>query len=286
MPPEPPPLEVAADTFLLRGAHPVVGAPLMVGCNALVIRGAQPVVIDVGAPRHHDRWLAELATLVDPTAVRWLVLTQGAAHHHGRLAEVLQRCPNAVLVTSWSGALAGDGDVIPPERQRWIDPGDRLGVGDRELRVLLPPVYADPRARALFDETTGVLWSCDAFATPVPPTGVDRVEQLSPSLWLEGMAMLGHHAIAPWLGTVDRAANRALVDRLHHLGAEVVVGAHTPVITGPSLEVAFGHLAALPDLVPPPHPASMSGGLALFEHPPVADAGDVDGHTNQEGAAP
>jgi hypothetical protein len=285
VPPEPPPLEVAADAYLLRGAHPVAGAPLVVGCNALVILGAQPVVIDVGAPRHHDRWLAELAALVDPAAVRWLVLTQGAAHHQGRLAEVLQRCPNAVLVTSWSGALAGDGDLIPPDRQRWVDPGDRLEVGDRELQVLLPPIYASPRARALFDPTTGLLWACDAFATPVPPAGVDRVEQLSPSLWLEGMAMLGHHAIAPWLATVDRAAHRMQVSRLQDLGAGVVVGAHTPAITGASLAVAFGHLAALPDLVPPPHPASMSGGLALFEHPPVAGAGDVDGHTN-EGAAP
>ena len=277
---------MAADTYLLRGAHPVAGAPLVVGCNALVIRGAQPAVIDLGAPRHHDRWLAELAALVDPAAVRWLVLTQGAAHHHGRLVEVLQHCQNAVLVTSWTGALVGDGGSLPLERQRWVDPGDRLEIGDRELRVLLPPVYASPRARALFDPTTRVLWACDAFATPVPPAGVDHVGQLSPSLWLEGMAMLGHHAIAPWLATVDRAAHRAHVDRLQDLGAEVVVGAHTPVITGPGLEAAFAHLASLPDLVPPPHPASMAGGLALFEHPPVADAGDVDGHTNEEGVAP
>ena len=283
--PEPPPLEVAADTYVLRGSHPVAGAPLVVGCNALLILGAQPVVIDLGAPRHHTRWLAELAMLVDPTEVRWLVLTQGAAHHQVRFAEVMQRCPNAVLVTSWSGALTGDGDIIPLERQRWVDPGDRLEVGDRELQVLLPPIYASPRARALFDPTTGVLWACDTFATPVPPAGVDRVDQLSSSLWLEGMAMLGHHAIAPWLATVDRAAHRAQVDGLQDLGAEVVVGAHTPAITGASLEMAFGHLAALPDLVPPPHPASMSGGLALFERPPVAGAGDVDGHTN-EGAAP
>ena len=284
MTPELPPLEVAADTFLLRGAHPVAGAPLVVGCNALVIRGTQPVVIDVGAPRHHDRWWTELTALVDPAEVRWLVLTQGTAHHQGRLDEVLRRCPNAVLVTSWSGALVGDGDAIAPGRQRWVDPGDRLEVGDRQLRVLLPPVYASPRARALFDPTTSVLWTCDAFATPVPPAGVDRVEQLSPSLWFEGMAMLGHHAIAPWLATVDRAAYRTQVDRLRGLGARVVVGAHTPAITGASLDVAFGHLAALPDLVPPPHPASMSGGFSLSEHPPVADGGDADGHT-PEGAA-
>jgi flavorubredoxin len=281
MAPAPPPLEVAVDTFLLRGAHPVAGAPLLVGCNALLIRAAQPVVIDLGAPHQHDRWVSELAMLVDPAAVRWLVLTQGAAHHRGRLADVLQRCPNAIMVTSWSGALAGDADAIPPERQHWVDPGDRLAVGDRELRVLLPPVYASPHARALFDPTTGVLWACDAFAAPVPPPGVDAAEQLSPALWLEGMTMLAHHAIAPWLATIDRAAYRAQVDRLQELGAEVVVGAHTPAITGASLDVAFGHLAALPDLVPPPHPASMSGGASTFEHPSVADGDDVDGHLNR-----
>jgi hypothetical protein len=66
--------------------------------------------------------------------------------------------------------------------------------------------------------------------------------------------MFHHHAICPWVSMVDRRAYADQVRRMRELCPNTIIGAHTPVIAGPSVVTAFDHLASLPDVIPPPHP--------------------------------
>jgi flavorubredoxin len=157
--------------------------------------------------------------------------------HTGNLEEVLEMCPNATLVTSWAAVeRMGCAFSAPPERMRWVDDGGSLDVGDRTLVAMRPPAYDSPTTRALFDASTGVLWASDAFATPMPAEPVDHVGDLPPELWAEGMALFHHHALCPWLSMVDRDAYLGTVSRFRDVAASVIVGAHTPVISGDSMQ--------------------------------------------------
>lgn len=259
-----PPIQVAPDTYLLRSAVRAFGTPLTVSVNSLVIDGAEPVIVDTGIRSNSAAWLADLTSLVDPERVRWVFLSHDDEDHTGSLAEVLEQCPNAFLVTTWAATERMSGSfAAPPQRLRWVHDGDTLDVGDRVLQALRPPVYDSPTTRALFDPTTGVLWGSDAFATPMPDEPVDRVDELPGPLWAEGLAMFHHHALCPWLSIVDRDPYRAEVDRFRALGPTTIVGAHTPVITGDHISAAFNHVAALPDVIPPPHPDQEALNAAL-----------------------
>jgi flavorubredoxin len=250
-----PPLEVAPDTFLLRSVQNAFGAPLSVSLNSVVIRGAQPVVLDTGTRANRQRWLEDLTSIVDPADVRWIVLSHDDEDHTGNLAEVLALCPDATLVTTWAAnERMGSSIKVPAERMRWVDDGDSLDIGDRVLRALRPPVYDSPTTRAVFDPSTRVLWASDAFATPMPTEPVERADEIPAHLWAEGMAMFHHHVLCPWLSIVDRDSYAAKVGAFRALDPAVVVGAHTPMIAGGTVAVAFDHLAALPDVTPPPHP--------------------------------
>lgn len=250
-----PPLEVASETFLLRSAQPAFGAPLTVSINSMVIRGAEPLVLDTGTLANRAAWLADLTSLLDPAEVRWVFLSHDDDDHTGNLAQVLELCPAATLVTSWAAAeRMASAIAVPPGRMRWIDDGGTFDIGDRQLHALRPPVYDSPTTRGLFDPTTGVYWASDAFATPMPAEPVDRVDDLPSELWSEGMAMFHHHVLCPWLSIVDRDAYATSVAKLRAIDPGVIVGAHTPLITGRFLASAFDHLAALPDVAPPPHP--------------------------------
>lgn len=262
-----PPLEVAPETFLVRCAQPAFGAPLSVNLNSLVIRAAEPVIVDTGPSSDRDHWLETTFSLVDPADVRWVVLSHDDADHTGNLAEVLERCPRATLVTCWAATERMACEIaISPERLRWVDSGGSLDVGDRVLRALRPPVYDSPCTRAFSDSSTGVVWASDAFATPMPAEPVDRVDDIPDPMWAEGMAMFHHHALSPWLSMVDRVAYATEVDRLRAWEPTTIVAAHTPVITGRAVATALDRLAALPDTVPPPHPdqgaldAALGGG--------------------------
>jgi flavorubredoxin len=259
-----PPLQVAPETFLLRCAQPAMGAPLSVALNSLVIRGAEPVVVDTGPPSDRDRWLTDVTSLVDPADVRWVFVSHDDADHTGNLAEILELCPAATVVSSWAlTERMGPFFSAPAGRLRWVDDGGTLDAGDRRLVAIRPPVYDSPTTRGLYDPATGVYWASDAFATPMPSRPVDRVDDLPPPMWAEGMALFHHHALAPWLPIVDRAAYAAQCERLRSLAPEVVVGAHTPLIAGAAVAAAFDHLAALPDVTPPPHPDQQALEAAL-----------------------
>ncbi|HSJ92095.1 MAG TPA: hypothetical protein VK917_08490 [Ilumatobacter sp.] len=68
------------------------------------------------------------------------------------------------------------------------------------------------------------------------------------------MAVFQHHALCPWLSSVERDRFAADVQRVRTSDAAVVVGCHTPVIDGDHVDAAFDLLVALPDVVPPSHP--------------------------------
>lgn len=259
-----PPLEVAPDTYLLRSAVRAFGAPMTVSINSLVIAGADPVIVDTGIRANRDAWLADLTSLVDPGSVRWVFLSHDDEDHTGNLAEVLELCPGARLVTTWAATERMSGSIsVPADRMRWVHDGDSLETGDRVLHAIRPPVYDSPTTRALYDPTTGVLWASDAFATPMPADPVDRVDELPPPMWAEGMAMFHHHALCPWLSLVDRGAYAEEVRRLRDLDPTTIVGAHTPLIAGTAADAAFDHLATLPDVTAPPHPDQQALDAAL-----------------------
>lgn len=258
------PLEIAPDTFVIRTAQPAFGAPLSVNLNSMVIRAAEPVVVDTGPASNRERWLADLTTIVDPADVRWIFVSHDDVDHTGNLHEVLEMCPAATLVTNWASTERMGCEVaVPPQRLRWVDDGGELDVGDRVLRAVRPPVYDSPTTRALFDPTTGALWASDAFATPMPSDPVETVADLPPGMWEEGVAMFHHHVLAPWLAIVDRPAYAATVDRFRALAPSVIAAAHTPVIGADHVDAAIGLLAALPDVVPPPHPDQAALDAAL-----------------------
>jgi flavorubredoxin len=259
-PPRQAPLEVARDTFLIRAVQSSLGGSTTTSHNSLVIRAAEPVIVDTGMVTNRAEFFDDLFSLVEPDDVRWLYLTHDDDDHSGNLLEALARCPNATVVTSWAASgrmCAAFG--IPPERVRTVDDGETLEVGDRSLRAIRPPVYDSAYTRGVFDPTTRVYHAADAFCTPMPAMPVDRVDEIPARMWEEGMAMFSYASLCPWIAMVDEAKFTPQVERLAALGAEVIVGAHTPVISGSSIERAFELLAALPSTSPTPlRPTSTS----------------------------
>ena len=117
-------------------------------------------------------------------------------------------------------------------------------------------MYDSPHTRSLLDTKTHVYYAADAFCAPMPAEPVDRVDQMPALMWERGMAMVHHYSLCPWISMVDEAKFQTEVKKLAGLGVEVIVGAHTPLISASSIERAFDQLAALPSTIPPRMSAS------------------------------
>ena len=205
-----PPERVTPDTYIVHQVQEALGQPLTVYLNSMVITAAEPVLVDTGTIANRAQWLEDTFSIVDPADVRWVFLSHDDIDHTGNLLEVMELCPSATLVCSWAMVERHTNVfAFPLHRCRWVDQGDTIDVGDRRLRVVMPPVWDSPTSKGVFDEATGVYWAVDAFACPMPDVPVSSVAEMETDLWHTGTTMFADHALAPWLPLVERRGSTA-----------------------------------------------------------------------------
>lgn len=249
-----PPTKVAADTWVIHSVQPALGQPLSVYLNSMVILGSEPMIVDTGTIANRERWLEDVFGLVQPEDVRWIFLSHDDVDHAGNLEQAMEACPNAQLVCNWAMVERHTNCFeFPIARCRWIMDGESLDIGDRTLLALRPPVYDSPTTRGIFDPTTGVFWSVDTFATPLPDPGAGIVD-LDKAFWDHGLALFALGAVSPWLSMVDPVKYGKFVDRVQDLAITTIAGCHTPVIEGAFIDQAFARIRELPLIEPPAMP--------------------------------
>ncbi|MEZ5139671.1 MAG: MBL fold metallo-hydrolase [Acidimicrobiales bacterium] len=248
MPPIPLPQALAADLHLLRLAPDPSPDDdgLVLPADALVWRDGEPLLADTGGPRSSDAFWAQLEAVLDPADLRWIFLSHDDADHTGNLAELLDRCPAATVVTTQllGRRLRAVLDV-PLDRCRWLNDGERAVLGGRTVVALRPPAYDGPATRGLFDEATGTYWAADCFGMALPHQVAD-VSQLDLDVWERG-TLAYHRLLAPWAVDLDRRRWHRAVDRLRALDARLVVGAHGAPIRRPDVARALDLLHELPE---------------------------------------
>lgn len=265
-----PPTKVADDTWVIHQVQPALGQPLFVYLNSMVIRGAEPMLVDTGTPANRHQWLEDAFSIVEPEDVRWVFLSHDDVDHTGNLDQVMDACPNAQLVCNWAMVERHTNCFeFPLARCRWIMDGDTLDIGDRQLLARRPPVYDSPTTRGLFDPTTGVYWSVDTFATPLPDPELG-IADLDAEFWEFGLALFALGAVSPWLSLVDEDKYARYVDQTQGLDIKTVAACHSPVIEGPFIERAFARVRQLPSMVPPlmPDQSVLDEIIAATSQPP------------------
>ena len=118
-------------------------------------------------------------------------LTQDDADHTGSIERVMELAPNARLVTNALCALRmATWWHVPLDRVHAIRVGETIPAGDRTLRAVAPPLFDNPLSIGLLDESTGALFSVDAFGAILPEPTED-LSVVPPEALAGGDARLG-----------------------------------------------------------------------------------------------
>jgi flavorubredoxin len=224
------PYNVADDTFVIPMYFPVPGLGLAY-LNAMVIRGKEPVLVDTGSPIHREEYLEAAFSIVDPKDVRWIYLSHDDRDHSGNIMQVLERCPNATLVTNFVAvARMSEEWQLPMNRMRWVNDGDSWSVGDRTLAAIRPPLYDSPATRGLWDAKTGIYYAADCFGSLVP-SECQEMGEIDRNAWDHGFAFF-NRVNHPWHQLVDATKFEREVDRLRRLEPRTIVTYHGPHARG------------------------------------------------------
>ncbi|MCE9661973.1 MBL fold metallo-hydrolase [Halomonas sp. M5N1S17] len=198
--------------------------------NAFLHKGREPLLVDTGLAALGDAFLDALEAEIDLRDLRWIWLSHTDADHIGNLVRILQRAPQARVVTNFLGmgkmGLLG----LDTSRVHLLEPGARLSLGDRELVPLRPPYYDAPETLGFLDTRSRTLFAADSFGALLPEPA-ENVAEIEAQTLRDGLVTWSS-IDAPWLAMADRDALGRSLHALERLAPTTVLSGHLPVAEG------------------------------------------------------
>lgn len=250
------PYRTMPDIEVLPAHFPIPGAGFL-AVNAFVIKAKEPVLIDTGMGIDSEEFMKALESVIDPLDLKWVWLTHDDADHTGNLRKVLEAAPNARLA-AYSLAVLRMSTVwpVPMNRVRWINPGDSINVGDRELTAVRPPLFDNPTTIAVYDDKSKAFFSADCFGAIIP-SPVQSTEDVAETELTTGMA--GWTSLdSPWVHMVKTGEFNQSLEKIRRMDPKKILSAHLPPAEGKTKQ--FLELLAT---IPPTTPAIAPDQTAL-----------------------
>ena len=215
--------------------------------NAFVLHGAEPVLVDTGTAAGTTEFMAELASCISPSKLRWIWLTHTDFDHIGSLATLLEANPQLRVITSFLGVgiMGLSPTPLPMDRVYLVNPGQRVTLGDRRLLAVKPPVFDNPITTGFVDDHTGMLFSSDCFGALLPAVPTDASD-LDASTLRNGQVRWATVDSA-WVHSVDRDSFGVVLDQFRSLQPTMVCSSHLPPAPGTMFDSFIDALALTPD---------------------------------------
>jgi hypothetical protein len=242
------PYQGSPDVHVFPANLPLPGVGVL-PVNAYLLMAEEPVLIDTGIGVDGDDFIAAVGSVVDLSCLKWVWLTHDDADHTGSIQRVMEAAPNAKLVTHAMSALRmGTWWPVPMDRVHAIRFGDEIHVGDRTLTAVAPPLFDNPMSTGLLDQSTGALFSVDAFGA-ILPEATQHASDVPPEALAGGMVGWAT-SDSPWAHVTDRVKFGEVLDRVRELKPSRIFSSHLPAADGTSLDEFLDILERVPDAEP------------------------------------
>ena len=217
--------------------------------NAFLLMAEEPVLVDTGIGFDSPEFLDAVSSIVPLDEIKWVWLTHDDADHTGSIQRVMELAPNARLVTHAMSALRmSSWWDVPLHRVHAIRFGDELHVGDRTLTAVAPPLFDNPMSTGLLDQSTGALFTVDAFGALLPEA-TQSASDVPPEALAGGMVGWAT-SDSPWAHITDRAKFGEVLERVRAIAPSRIFSSHLPAADGSSMNEFIKILEMVPDAEP------------------------------------
>jgi flavorubredoxin len=137
--------------------------------NAYLIKGrGKTALLDSVDPRMSEHLLAQLEEV---ERIDYLISHHAEPDHSGAIPKVLERYPEAKVLTTPKGkGMLIDLFAIPEERIEPVEDGQALSLGDKTLRFIHLPWVHWPETMVSYLEEARLLFTCDLFGSHLATT--------------------------------------------------------------------------------------------------------------------
>ncbi len=152
---------------LFEGIWPI---PNGVSINSYIVKGEKTALIDIvkstGGGSSQSLFSSLKTINLEPKDIDYIILNHLEPDHTGYLPMLARFCPNAEIVTSKKGVPLVEAFYHISDNVKAVGDGDVLDLGNgKKLHFFDVPNVHWPETMATFEESTGVLFSCDAFGS-------------------------------------------------------------------------------------------------------------------------
>ncbi len=255
--------QAAPDIFVIPSSFTIPGMGV-IPANAFVLKAKEPVLVDTGMGIESEEFMQALESVIEPQDLKWVWLTHDDEDHKGNIQRVLQAAPNARLVANSLAVLRlTAGWQVPMERVHWLNPGEIISAGDRDLAAVRPPIFDNPTTIALFDSKSEALFSADFCGALIPELTQDA-DDIEDEVRTQGM-LVWARLDSPWIHLVRREEFQKKIDVIRRLAPKMIFSAHLPPAIGKT-EQFMKLLETLPDSEPvvAPNQAALEQMLPLL----------------------
>jgi flavorubredoxin len=151
--------EIAPDVYRICTYFPEMDLQF----NQFLVKDEEPLLFHTGMKALFPMVREGVATVIDPSKIRWISFSHFEADECGSLNEWLQIAPNAQAACSMVGALVSVNDFAQRPAKGMID-DEVLSTGQYRFRFIQTPhVPHCWEAGLLFEETNATLLCSDLF---------------------------------------------------------------------------------------------------------------------------
>jgi len=151
-------------TDLFEGLWPITEEG--VSYNAYVVKGDEKTaLIDMAKDFKADELLDQIAQLVDPASLDYIVINHMEPDHTGVLRTMRRVAPDVEILTTKKALDMLDAYYGITEGVRVVRDGETVDLGGRTLKFVSAPFIHWPETMMTYETTDKVLFSCDAFGS-------------------------------------------------------------------------------------------------------------------------
>lgn len=233
--------EIAEDSFRINAYIPEFG----LGFSQFLIRDEEPLLIHTGPRAMFPLVHEAVASLIDPSTLRWIGFSHFEADECGSLNEWQEVAPMATPVCSLVGKLVSVDDFAPKNPAKGMTDGEEFSIGKHTFRFLQTPHVPHCWEAGLFhDITTNTLYCSDLLHQngDVEPLTADSVTERARQTMMEMEA-------GPLAGYLPYAVGTdATLKRIAGERPATVATMHGSVFTGDGEKAILEYAAMLKEV--------------------------------------
>lgn len=149
-------------THLFENIHPI---PDGVSYNAYLLLDEKTVLFDTVDWSACRQLLENIEYLLDGRDLDYLVVNHLEPDHAASMGAVLERYPNATVISTEKGFYFASQFGFHIENKITVESGDTFSSGKHDFAFVEIPMVHWPEPMVTLDTTNGVLFSADAFGT-------------------------------------------------------------------------------------------------------------------------